>query len=129
MNATAYAKQGWYVLPLKPQSKEPARFLRHGYLDATIDQSKIDDWFADTTLNIGLGIVQSNLVVLDFDTRNVNQPNEWNGLEKYCRELNTFTVETDDGWNYFYVLLFIKEECRYFKESRSLLRRGYSEFN
>jgi hypothetical protein len=102
MNATAYAKQGWYVLPLKPKSKEPARFLRHGYLDATIDQSKIDDWFADTTLNIGLGIVQSNLVVLDFDTRNVNQPNEWNGLEKYCRELNTFTVETDDGWHYYF---------------------------
>ena len=70
MNATEYAQKGWFVLPLKKQSKEPARFLRHGYLDATLDQEKIDKWFADQELNIGLGISQSSLVVLDFDFRN-----------------------------------------------------------
>ena len=38
MNALAYAEKGWWVLPLKPQSKEPCKFLRHGYLDASNDK-------------------------------------------------------------------------------------------
>ena len=72
MNAVAYAEKGWWVLPLKPQSKEPCKFLRHGYLDASSDKLTVKKWFKDDPeLNIGLAIVQSNLVVLDFDIRNI----------------------------------------------------------
>lgn len=104
MNATSYATKGWYVLPLKPQSKEPAKFLRHGYLDATLDQAKIDAWFADKDLNIGLGVVQSNLVVLDFDSRNAARNPQWLALLDRCFSCNTHVVATNDGYHiYFYM--------------------------
>jgi hypothetical protein len=104
MNATEYAQKGWFVLPLKKQSKEPARFLRHGYLDATIDQEKIDQWFADQELNIGLGISQSSLVVLDFDVRNSCNDPKWLELLDRCFKCNTHVVATHDGYHiYFYV--------------------------
>ena len=104
MNATAYAQKGWFVLPLKKQSKEPARFLRHGYLDATLDQAKIDEWFADQELNIGLGISQSSLVVLDFDARNAGRNPKWLELLERCFSCNTHVVGTHDGYHiYFHV--------------------------
>jgi hypothetical protein len=97
MNATDYAQKGWFVLPLKKQSKEPARFLRHGYLDATLDPEKIDQWFADQELNIGLGISQSSLVVLDFDARNAGRDPKWLELLDRCFKCNTHVVATHDG--------------------------------
>lgn len=103
MNATAYAQKGWFVLPLKKQSKEPARFLRHGYLDATLDEAKITDWFSDIELNIGLGIVQSELVVLDFDIRNAERNPKWLELLDKCFKSKTHVVATNDGYHvYFY---------------------------
>jgi hypothetical protein len=51
MNAVAYAEKGWWVLPLKPQSKEPCKFLRHGYLDASSDKLTVKKWFANNGLN------------------------------------------------------------------------------
>jgi hypothetical protein len=90
-------------MPLKPQSKEPCKSLRHGYLDASNDLDKINKWFADSTRNIGLAIVQSSLVVLDFDKRNATSKHQWQTYFDMCIKLNTHTVKTDDGYHFYFV--------------------------
>lgn len=102
MNATAYADQSWFVMPLKPKSKEPAKFLRHGYLDATLDKQKIQDWFADPNTNIGIGLAQSSLVVLDFDFRNCKGNRKFYELLERCFASNTYVVRTADGYHCYY---------------------------
>jgi len=111
MNAITYAQKGWFVLPLKPQSKEPCKFLRHGYLDASTDLTKIKKWFADDDMNIGLGIVQSNLVVLDFDRRNIVVKNNWENYRRLCVASNTHTVKTDNGYHFYY----LADKTKHFK--------------
>jgi hypothetical protein len=102
MKATAYAAKDWWVLPLRAKSKEPAKFLRHGYLDATLDQQKIDQWFADETTNIGINLFKSGLVVLDFDFRNSQNGDEfWHYLYR-CYRSNTYVVKTADGYHIYY---------------------------
>jgi hypothetical protein len=104
MNATTYAAKDWWVLPLRAKSKEPAKFLRHGYLDATLDQQKIDQWFADESTNVGIGLSQSGLVVLDFDCRNCERKEEfWDYLCR-CYESNTYVVRTADGYHIYYYI-------------------------
>jgi hypothetical protein len=64
--ALAYAAQGWPVLPLRPQSKEPV--TKHGLLDATTDERIIEAWwYAHPEANLGLrtGIAFD---VLDIDS-------------------------------------------------------------
>ena len=104
VNAVAYAEKGWWVLPLKPQSKEPCKFLRHGYLDASGDVTIVNKWFKDDPdLNIGLAIVQSNLVVLDFDIRNIASRTLWEDYRRQCVKFNTHTVKTDNGFHFYYL--------------------------
>jgi len=103
MNALAYAQKGWWVLPLKPQSKEPCKFLRHGYLDASGDTKTITKWFTNSDYNIGLGVVQSSLVILDFDKRNAKTTLNWQWWLEYCIRLNTHTVKTDDGYHFYFL--------------------------
>jgi hypothetical protein len=100
--AVTYAEKGWSVLPLASNSKQPARFLKHGYLDATTDIATINKWFDGKELNIGLGIVQSNLVVLDFDDRNVTDRKAWIKYMSMCEQSNTHVVHTFDGWHYYF---------------------------
>lgn len=102
MNATTYAQKGWAVLPLKSKSKQPAKFLKHGYLDATTNLEQIDNWFTDSDLNIGLGIIQSGLVVFDFDERNVTDRKAWIKIMAICEQQNTYTVHTNNGWHYYF---------------------------
>lgn len=102
MNAIAYAEKGWVVMPLRKQSKEPCKFLRHGYLDASADLNTIKKWFQDPELNIGLAIKQSALVVLDFDKRNATNKQEWQNYFQWCIKLNTHTVKTDDGYHFYF---------------------------
>jgi len=102
VNAVAYAQKGWWVMPLKKQSKEPCKFLRHGYLDASGDLKTVKKWFKDPDLNIGLAIKQSSLVVLDFDKRNAVSKQEWQNYYEWCVKLNTHTVKTDDGYHFYF---------------------------
>lgn len=102
VNAIAYQQKGWWLMPLKPQSKEPCKSLRHGYLDASNDLAKINKWFADTTRNIGLAVVQSNLVVLDFDIRNIASRTMWEDYRRLCVASNTHTVKTDNGYHFYF---------------------------
>jgi len=111
LNAVAYAEKGWFVMPLKPQSKEPAPCLRHGYLDASLDVAQIKRWFSKPDLNIGLAIAQSNLVVLDFDLRNVNNRINWELYRQMCIKLNTHTVKTDNGYHFY----FKADKTKHFK--------------
>jgi hypothetical protein len=103
MNAVVYVEKGWFVLPLKPQSKEPCKFLRHGYLDASNDLTTVQRWFKEEDRNIGLAIVQSNLVVLDFDIRNIVSRTLWEDYRRLCVKSNTHTVKTDNGFHFYYV--------------------------
>src|SRR5436190_19969997 len=64
--AIGYARRGWHVIPLRPNSKEPD--TKHGSHDATVDVDAIAcmNWCG------GIGVVAgpSHLVILDRDPRN-----------------------------------------------------------
>jgi replicative DNA helicase len=65
--AKFYIEQGWHVFPLLPRGKTPA--TEHGFQDATIDLTQINDWIARFP-NCNLGIATGNtsgFFVLDID--------------------------------------------------------------
>lgn len=64
--ALAYARRGWFVFPLRPNSKVP--YLRGGHHNASRDATKIMEWWRDTPdANIGIALAPSKLLVLDVD--------------------------------------------------------------
>lgn len=67
--AEAYARNGWYVLPVHPGAKRPQ--TRHGHKDATRDLGKIRAWWKRTPhANVGVAVEPSGLIVVDIDPRN-----------------------------------------------------------
>ncbi len=67
--AEAYARNGWYVLPVHPGAKRPQ--TRHGHKDATRDLAKIRAWWKRTPhANVGVAVEPSGLIVVDIDPRN-----------------------------------------------------------
>ena len=89
--ALAYAKLGWYVLPVwsvdengrcrcgrpnnekghKPGKHPQAELAPHGHQDASIDEQVIKDWWAvDPNAGIGISLSQSGLLALDIDPQN-----------------------------------------------------------
>jgi hypothetical protein len=89
--ALAYAKLGWYVLPVwsvddhgqcrcgRPNTekghkagKHPqSELVPHGHQDATIDEQVIRDWWAtDPDAGIGISLADSGLLALDIDPQN-----------------------------------------------------------
>jgi hypothetical protein len=89
--ALAYAKLGWYVLPVwsvddhgqcrcgRPNTekghkagKHPqSELVPHGHQDATIDEQIIKDWWAtDPNAGIGISLAESGLLALDIDPQN-----------------------------------------------------------
>lgn len=66
--AMAYAAAGWYVLPLEPDTKRPAKFLRKNWQSKTSrDPHEIASWFAGTDYLLGLHVGRSGAVVIDLD--------------------------------------------------------------
>jgi putative DNA primase/helicase len=66
--AIKYAENGWYVLPVEPDSKRPAKILGNAWQHQTSrDADQIADWFAGTSLMVGLHVGRSGAVVLDVD--------------------------------------------------------------
>ena len=69
--AVEYAKQGWHIFPLAPNSKAPLiskRMGGRGHLDGTTDLDKIQRWWSVTpNANIGISLIKSGLVVVDVD--------------------------------------------------------------
>lgn len=89
--ALAYARLGWYVLPVwsvddqgrcrcgrshsdrgHTPGKHPQTALApHGLNDATVDEQVIRDWWAtDPDAGIGVSLATSRLIALDIDPRN-----------------------------------------------------------
>lgn len=66
--ALMYAEAGWYVLPVDPDTKRPASFLRERWQHkSSRDSSEIVDWFAGTRYLLGLHVGRSGGVVMDVD--------------------------------------------------------------
>jgi hypothetical protein len=64
-------------------------------LGATTDEALIEFWFdVDPTANIGIACITSGLVVFDVDFRNGGEI-----LEEFGQ---TYTVQTGDGFHYYY---------------------------
>ena len=89
--ALAYAKLGWYVLPVwsvdehgrcrcgrpnnekghKPGKHPQTTLVPHGHQDATVDDQIIRDWWAvDPSAGIGISLADSGLLALDIDPQN-----------------------------------------------------------
>ncbi len=89
--ALAYAKLGWYVLPVwsvdengqcrcgrpnnekghKPGKHPQSNLVPHGHQDATLDEDIIRDWWAtDPNAGIGISLAASGLIALDIDPQN-----------------------------------------------------------
>lgn len=89
--ALAYARLGWYVLPVwsvddhgqcrcgRPNTekghkagKHPhSELVPHGHQDATVDEQVIKDWWAtDPSAGIGISLADSGLLALDIDPQN-----------------------------------------------------------
>lgn len=62
----AYAKAGWYVTPVHPETKRPALGDKWQHKTSS-DPEQIVDWFAGTDLMLGLHVGRSGAVVLDVD--------------------------------------------------------------
>jgi hypothetical protein len=106
---TEYDEQGWSVLPLQPNAKEPlteALPIINGhaswkpYQTQAASSGDVLSWFADygpdmggTGLNIGLVTGYGGLYVLDFDTPEIPHPFQTSG---------TTTVKTGRGWHQYY---------------------------
>lgn len=94
--AIAFAKRGWKVLPVAPQSKVPYfEFAKHGFKSATDNAEAVAKWFErNPALNFGVACAMSGLVVFDVDYRN--------GGDTHGLNLDTFTVRTGDGLHLYY---------------------------
>ena len=70
--ALAYARLGWYVIPLEPGGKRPlGRMVPNGQHDATLNPDTIRRWWTtQPDANIGIVLAPSGLVAVDLDPRN-----------------------------------------------------------
>lgn len=66
--ALAYADAGWYVLPVKTDTKHPGSVVGNGWPSMSSQDAKtIAGWFAGTDYGIALHCGRSGAVVLDVD--------------------------------------------------------------
>jgi hypothetical protein len=74
--ALAYAKHGWYVLPVKTDTKHPGSIVGKNWPSlSTRDPKTITAWFAGTDHGIALHCGRSGAIVLDVDNPE-NTPDE-----------------------------------------------------
>jgi hypothetical protein len=102
------AKRGWYLFPLKPDSKLPA--IR-GYLEeATTDLDKLMRW-ADRfhTTNFGVSLAKSGLVAVDIDKGGLDK---WDALCFHHGEPETLKVRSGSGIGSHYIFK-AKKSTRY----------------
>lgn len=74
--ALAYADAGWYVLPVRMNTKKPGSVVGDGWPSlSSSDPKVIAGWFAGTDYGIALHAGRSGAVILDVDEPD-NVPNE-----------------------------------------------------
>jgi len=92
--AETYAKNGWYVFPVKPRDKTP--LTSHGLKDASNNIGVVRQWWAKwPEANIGLNCGKSGMVVVDLDKRG-----EYDGLQEWDNigvKVSTSTSLTGGG--------------------------------
>jgi hypothetical protein len=66
--ALAYAQAGWYLLPVKPDTKHPGSIVGPGWPSlSSQDPKQIAAWFAGTDHGIALHAGRSGAIILDVD--------------------------------------------------------------
>lgn len=66
--ALAYADAGWFVLPVRPDAKNPGSVLRKGWQHQTSrDPQQITAWFTGTSYALALHTGRSGAVAFDID--------------------------------------------------------------
>lgn len=61
-------KHGIYVLPVEPDTKRPAKFLKDKWQAKTsTDPEQIKEWFSGTNYLLGIHVGRSGLIVFDVD--------------------------------------------------------------
>jgi hypothetical protein len=100
--ALAYSKLGWPVFPCKPQTKKPA--TKHGFKDATCDESKIRSWWRSSpTKNIAIRTGSCcNVAVIDVDPRNAGDDTFQKIVGEYGPLPETVHAKTGGGGDHYY---------------------------
>lgn len=101
--ALMYAGMGWPVFRLAARGKVPLKGS-HGFLDATTDTAKIEEWWAEMPdANVGIATGQvSGVLVIDVDPRhNAN----WLKALEQLQLPPTFVVRTWSGGFHHYFSL------------------------
>ena len=66
--ALAYAASGWYILPVKPGTKDPGSIVGKGWpAKSSRDPKQITAWYAGENYGIALHAGRSGAVILDVD--------------------------------------------------------------
>lgn len=119
--AIQMAEEGFYVFPLKPNSKRPA--IREWQAKATTDLETIKKWWKkDPSRNIGIATEPSNILVVDLDNKNGKSgTDEWDKLVANQEYPDTMIVATPSGGCHLYYQVPDGERL---KSSVSLLADG-----
>ena len=99
--ALAAIARGWFVFPLREDSKAPA--CMNGFKDASNDPERIEKWWElDPNYNIGIATGElSGLTVLDVDIKNGKAGEK--SVNKLGLAMDTYMVRTPSGgWHYYY---------------------------
>ena len=103
--AHSYLDADMWVLPIKPKKKDPYTRLAHrGHLSATNDHKILDSWINDDPdMNIGIACEMSQLVVLDFDYRNMSEDaDNFLAWMDHLYYEDTMVVRTGNGLHYYF---------------------------
>ncbi len=98
----AWARQGWHIFPLAPNSKVPPKG-GHGLSDATTDRNLIEQWFrAAPDANWGINAGLSGLLILDSDAYKPGCSEALAALDLDYGIPATLTVATPNGGTHQY---------------------------
>lgn len=105
--AHKYQQAGFPVYPLAKGTKIPLK-NSHGFKDATLDASKAEEWFKDESLNIGLNLSETNILVFDIDRGHASNTNGLKKLAALAKEqiagelVDTYVEHTPSGGLHFF---------------------------